>query len=278
VTTLITSIDAVGDGLQKVRKAGPGYSTNFYPTRDKLQRWVVRQELSGTESDGSLILLRRDRDFQHLYYCSAGLDVLEPALDRLLAEVTSTLVTDIVGRDSELNGPAALFFRHGFRDYARLVRLARVVAGRGPALEPAEAEPARGADADRVSELIETAFDRYAEQLPDHNEITAAIAGGSILVVREGDQLAGLLYYELTGLTAYVRYWLVAPAFRERRVGTRLMHGYFARCSTARRFILWVLAANENAILRYEHYGFRPDGLQDRVLLRGDRLSAPNNV
>jgi hypothetical protein len=42
---------------------------------------------------------------------------------------------------------------------------------------------------------------------------------------------------------------------------------YFTAQSTVRRFVLWVTAANENAVLKYRHYGYNPDGLEDHVLV-----------
>ena len=36
--------------------------------------------------------------------------------------------------------------------------------------------------------------------------------------------------------------------------------------SAVRRFILWVIADNANAIKKYQHYGYTPDGLVDCVL------------
>jgi ribosomal protein S18 acetylase RimI-like enzyme len=62
---------------------------------------------------------------------------------------------------------------------------------------------------------------------------------------------------------------VVAKRFRSRRFGSILVRHYFAAQSTVRRFILWVTADNDNAVLKYRHYGYAPDGLIDHVLVNG---------
>ena len=116
-------------------------------------------------------------------------------------------------------------------------------------------------------ELLEAAFDRYADQLPMPYEIEAAIEARQILVVRREGAIGALLFFETQGLTSTVRYWVVAEAFRAHKLGSVLIRHYFAAQSAARRFILWVTADNENAVSKYRHYGYSPDGLIDHVLV-----------
>ena len=44
------------------------------------------------------------------------------------------------------------------------------------------------------------------------------------------------------------------------------MRHYFSAQQAVRRFVLWVTAANEDALNKYRHYGYNPDGLVDHVL------------
>jgi len=252
--------------MRGVKKSGR-LATNLFPTEAKLQSWVDRQALTIEAGPESFVLLRRDRDFHHVYYYASGFDVLDRALRQLVAETAATLVADLVGRDVELAEPMAAFVKRGFRPYTRLLRLARVVSGPDAAPEPSEVRPAQEADAEQVLGMLEASFDRFAEQLPDEHEIVGAIANRSILVACDGAQITGLLYFERTGLTSIIRYWLVDPAYQNRKVGARLMRSYFAGSPGVRRFTLWVLAANENALLRYGHYGYAPDGLCDEVVI-----------
>ena len=76
------------------------------------------------------------------------------------------------------------------------------------------------------------------------------------------------LFFEVTGQSSLLRHWVVDGAHRDRRVGSRLMRRYFADCKDVRRFTLWVISDNDNAIDRYKHYGYQQDGLIDQVLMR----------
>jgi ribosomal protein S18 acetylase RimI-like enzyme len=97
-------------------------------------------------------------------------------------------------------------------------------------------------------------------------EIEEAVEAGQIRVAHYDGALAGLLFFETQGFTSTLRYWLIAPEFRSQRFGSGLMHRYFADHPAVRRFLLWVIAANADAIGKYEHYGFAPEGLVDHVL------------
>jgi len=79
--------------------------------------------------------------------------------------------------------------------------------------------------------------------------------------------LAGLLLFERRGVTSTVRHWLVDAAVRHRGVGGALMRRYFEGQRGVRRFLLWVAFDNEDAIRKYRHYGYAPDGLIDIVLV-----------
>jgi len=98
----------------------------------------------------------------------------------------------------------------------------------------------------------------------------AALAG-NILLVRCRDELGGVLWFETTGLTSHLRYWYVNPALRNRGPARALSAAIFRHCAACRRFILWVIADNDDGIAKYEHYGYRRESLVDRIMInRGE--------
>ena len=58
----------------------------------------------------------------------------------------------------------------------------------------------------------------------------------------------------------------MATEHRALKVGSALMRHYFATQNAVKRFVLWVAADNVNAVQKYGHYGYKPDGLVDYVL------------
>lgn len=258
----------VAEATNRAKAAAPAFCSNFFPVPRKLQGWIDHGELFFELVDGDTLFLRKDRDFWHLYFCAASSASLQRAIAAFPGLRTEPVVVDLVGQESALNDLVELFEVAGFRRYSRLCRMSRTVppAATPPAAPDLRVVIAGKADCQPILDLLLRSFDCRAEQIPMFYEIEAAVAGGQIRVARCAGALAGLLFFETQGLTSTLRYWLIAPEFRAHRLGSALMHQYFAEHPTARRFLLWVLADNKNAICKYEHYGFAPDGLVDYVL------------
>jgi hypothetical protein len=176
------------------------------------------------------------------------------------------VATDLIGNEAGLEILTDVLKQSGFRHYSRLMRLARTAQPEAM-LKQNQVDLAEAADAPEIMELLEAAFDPYADQLPMRYEIDLAIANRQIFTIKHDGGLAALLFFETQGLSSSIRYWAVAEEFRANGYGSALIRHYFLAHNTVRRFILWVTAKNENAVQKYQHYGYAPDGLVDEVLV-----------
>jgi hypothetical protein len=267
----IRIVTEVMEAIDLVKADAPAFCTNFFPVYPKIQSWIDRQELLVQVSKGAVCFLRRDRDFWHFYFCAASPDVLQGAIEAVSALRTDRVSADLLGHGAAADDLIVRFERAGFRRYRWLIRMTRMrpeVSGPAPVADP-RIGLADHADADAILELLTRSFDRYAEQLPMPYEIETAVESGQCLVARWDGAVAGLLFFETQGYTSTVRYWLVDQPFRAQRFGAALMHQYFALHPLVRRFVLWVMADNENAIGKYRHYGYAADGLVDHVVVNG---------
>lgn len=251
--------------VDAVKARAGAYITNLYAPPPKLQDWIARRELNCLETAGCALFFRKDRWFRHLYFCAADPSALTLALGRL--EGAGTLTLDLLGHAAQVEELSVRFEPAGFRNFARLTRLARIASPGGPAPEGA-VELATAADVAAILGKLEACFDPLKEQLPSREELAGAVAVGRILLLRDGPGLAGLLYFAEQGATSTLRYWLVDPGHRDRGIGATLIRDYFGRNPAARRYLLWVLDANADALSKYGHYGYAPDGLVDQVMLR----------
>jgi ribosomal protein S18 acetylase RimI-like enzyme len=267
--TPLASVDALYAQLDQARRAGARL-TNFYPVPDKLERSIARGDLFAQPVGDVLFVLRRDRDFLHLAFLAHATADLAAALPAVVASADRALTVDLLAPRDRVAELAAPFTQAGFASLCTLDRMTKLTAPADTA--PAAADPAvelaQPGDGAALAHMLEAALDRHAEQIPDEDEMTRAAAAGQVLVIRAGAALAGLLFYEVTGQSSLLRHWLVDPAHRDQRVGARLIRRYFADCAAVRRFLLWVLSDNHNAIDRYRHYGYQQDGLVDQVLIR----------
>jgi len=267
--TRICSTEEVAAAVRAAREGARAYCTNFFPSPDKLAGWIRRGALQGAVIGETACFLQADRDFHHLYFCAPDLDRLVCTLTALPEIRSERVVLDFVGQPAAVDAAMPALEHCGFRRYTRLIRMARVASVE---ITPMVALPVSAAvslavpdDTADILRLLEGTFNRYAEQLPTAEEVAKAVHARQIMIVRDGVELAGLLYYEAQGVSAVIRYWLVASSFRGRGVGSALMHACLATNQRIRRFVLWVLVGNTGAIARYRHYAFVPDGLTDDV-------------
>jgi ribosomal protein S18 acetylase RimI-like enzyme len=263
--TPIQTPGEVFDAIQRAKAGATAFCTNFFPVESKLRGWINHGELFVELRDGATFFFRKDRDFLRFYFCAADVAVLQREIAASPGLKTERVITDLVGNEPAVNEMLAALEPAGFRRHTQLQRLVRT----GPA-ESATDGPQVGfaekADGRAVLGLIENAFDRYGEQLPMLYEIELAIEGRQILAARSDGELAGLLFFETQGLASAVRFWAVAEKFRDLKTGSALIRHYFKIHDSVRRFTLWVNAGNENAIRKYRHFGYAPDGLTDHVL------------
>lgn len=260
------SVGQVFAAIQQAKTGATEFTTNFFPVEKRLEEWIARGELSVVVQGGVVFFFRKDRDFQHLYYCAPSSSALLEAVKTLADLQTEKVALDIVGKEAGLADFLAKWEQQGFRRYTKLFRMARI-AGQAEAVNDDSAVVfAEAADAPHILHLLEQEFDRYGEQIPLLYELEAAIAQKQILIARREGEVAGLLFFETQGVSSTLRFWTVGAKFRALKLGSALMRRYFATQNAVKRFVLWVAADNANAVQKYEHYGYKPDGLVDYVL------------
>jgi ribosomal protein S18 acetylase RimI-like enzyme len=263
----VPTVSHVLDAIQQAKAGATAFCTNFFPAQPRLQAWIDHHELFALIRDRAAFFFRKERDFFHFYFAAASPEVLRSNL--LSISQTERLIADLVGNEAALASLIAELKTAGFRPYRSLSRLSR-------SAQPTESQAAakgsqvtfaESADRDAIINLLEKSFDPYADQIPLPYEIEAAIQGRQIFAIKCEGALAALLFFETQGFTSTVRYWVVANEFQSRGFGSALIRHYFAAQSAVRRFILWVTVDNENAVQKYRHYGYNPDGLVDNVLV-----------
>jgi len=267
--TQIHTVTEVFDAIRVVKAGTPRLITNFFPDQNKLQTWIHCGRLVGTTADGIAYFLRRDRDFWHFYYCAESEQALRDGLLKVTHLQRVPVVVDVVGSEECVLGVLDALQFAGFCQYNRLHRMTRATLRDPvpPQDNGVEAVYAGQSDVGAILDLLCRSFDPYAKQLPLREEIKTAVTNGQILIAHVGGALAGVLFSKTQGLTSTIRYWLVDKPFLMLGIGSALMRKYLVAQCSAERLLLWVVGTNENAIRKYQHYGFVPDGLVDHILV-----------
>lgn len=259
----IKSISDIQNRIASIKQLKVGFVTNFFLDIPKHSFWIQNGDLYVWDCNGCVFLLYHDTDFYHLYYLSSDKDALKEAY-REVPWNDKKIVIDIIGKSiQEIDFWKGL----GFRNYCSLFRMTRT-GDISPFPVNDTIKQASVDDIPEIDSLLRKFFDPLSEQLPLNVELKELINNDSILLYKSNGRIAGFIIYEKIGLTLYLRYWLVLPDFRNKHIGSKLFASFMNRGLDTKRQILWVVSSNDNAIKRYLHYGFNPDGLFDHVLIR----------
>ena len=262
------------DLLNAIQSAGceaSGAITNWFASPDRVQYWIDRDVLSIIEFPRGILIFRRDRDFHHICHVAADHEALSVALASLDSVIAfgDVLTSDIVGRPEDVQAIAGIYKDHGFHEHNFLFRMVRS-SGFERVEDPRDPEVVFGeaGDVDPIYGFFDRLLDRFTDQISELDEIREAVARHNVILIRRGQGLGGVLLFETTGLTSVLRYWYVNPEYRDQRIGGRLIKTFFYLCRASKRIILWVVSDNTDGIAKYGHYGFTPENLVDRIVIK----------
>lgn len=265
-----TSINIILGIIMFIKNLKKGFMANFYLDIPKTELWIKSNLLFYEVIGDSAFLCRRNQEFNNLFYISTDTKTLDQDLDIFCNRYSNELfVVDIIGSENDIKNIKNIFNRIGFYQYTLLIRMSKV--SNENCLFETDSKFITYADTQKVNyvfDLLQHYFDPYAEQLPLIEEINTWISNNGILIYSDDNQtIQGFLIYELIGQTSYLRYWFVHPDHREKKIGSTLLRSFFAEGRATKRQLFWVIESNDNAIKRYEHYGFKKEKLIDCIMI-----------
>lgn len=263
----VNTLEEINGYVHVIKNHQKGFLTNFFLDKSKHSYWISKGELYSMAYDKCIFLIRRSPLANYLFYFSTDVDSLRDGLGEI-SRLECPLVLDLVGTEQMTAPIKELFLKNKFTLYESLYRMSRTGLPLNQEKTCTDVLRACREDAEEVCQLLTDHFDPLSEQLPTLEEIRHFIEGNGILVYKNDDRVVGFIIYELLGITLYLRYWFVSPEFRELKIGSRLFEAFMYEGRNTKRQLFWVIASNENAIKRYEHYGFRAEELYDYVLIK----------
>lgn len=268
---VIETIEELQMAIAKIRNLHKGFVTNFYLDEDKHNAWIRSGNFNIAEYDETIFFLYdhetpADKDyFTNLFFVSTS-------LERMAADMNAmndvydydAYYVDFIGRKVQCNIAEAImanFHRGVGRSLVRMSHVGEMAIGE----QYESVRYAEWKDLTIITKWLHEFFNPHYEQLPLKEELEMYIQRQNILVCEEDGKVAGFLIYQKAGATLYLRYWFVYPDYREKKVGSRLLKQFFYIGKDTKRQILWVITDNENAIKRYEHYGFVNEDMYDYI-------------
>jgi len=260
-------VESLFEALHRTRRG----STNFFAAREQVEQWTALGLLSWVETKDCLLIFRRSRDLHHVCHVASSADALTDALASSTLP-KGPLVSDLVGRENDLAPMTSAYQTAGFRKHTALIRMVRMVDDSLPCQEHSDVAFAGPSDIADIRAFLLKLLDRFADQIPEEDELRSAAARQNILIVRRHRELGGVLVFDRTGLSTTLRYWYVHPEFRSEGIGARLINVFFRLSRGSRRIVLWVVQDNTASVEKYRHYGFQKELLMDQIMTRKNTI------
>ncbi|GBU26646.1 hypothetical protein R84B8_00156 [Treponema sp. R8-4-B8] len=268
---ILTSYANIINAIDTIKSYKEGYITNFFLGEDRCNLLIKNKLLNIVCYEKCFFILHEDHDFFHLYFICSNEKTLADSLKELISNCTEhTFVTDIIGTEINIKKTADIFLQIGFNKYTTLYRMSRIKNLNEPQIADTKTENATLNHTEQILNIFEKYFDKYSEQLPLLEEITQFINNNNVFVITEQQKVLAFVIFEIKGMTSYLRYWFVLPEYRDKKFGSVLLRRFFNESRNTKRQIFWVLASNENAIVRYKHYGFEAETMLDQVMIRSN--------
>lgn len=263
---LVKSFEELQQQVAEIRSLRLGFITNFFADPVKHGLWIEKEDCFTERVNNTLFIIKQNPSFLNVFYCSTAIYALGNDVEEFQTNHSGqTIMYDIVGREVQCQPLVKLFKAKGCKEATSLVRMNRIT-------ETVEYKPdvavryASVKELPIISQYLHEYFDERTEQIPYDEELVDYTKQGHVLVCEEEGQVAGFVIFELNATTLYLRYWFTHPDYRDRKVGSRLLRRFFEEGKYTKRQLFWVIRTNENAIVRYKHYGFTEENMFDYVM------------
>lgn len=263
----IVSKEQVQGFVGEIRNLRQGYVTNFFWDEQKHPYWVDTCCFFFEKYENCFILLHPNEGFVNLFYIATCKDAIAEAFLRVKTDCDK--VIDVVCK-KEGKGEVDTLKSLGFESYKYLYRMSHIgTLFSDNWTKYDDVIYAKEMDAALVYDALQKDFDPICEQLPSMQEVKDYALREQLIVVKDGNKLCGFLIFEISGTTTwYLRYWYTSPEYRNKKIGAKLLKTALTIGKLTKRQQLWVISDNENAIKRYEHYGFVREPINDYVMIK----------
>lgn len=243
--------------------------TNCYLSYNEIIDKVQANEIHCLCYDEITILIHEMDGFQKMYYFLKNPDILFPDHAKKIRKDLKkypNLEGTVVARIPDKN--VYVLEKLGFHPYKEYIRKQLTAETREWCKAVHAIETADIGDLEDIYQLLHGTFDTMSDHLVSKKELHTFLESSRVLMLRIDGELAGVLLFESVGKKSYLRSICIADKFTGKKIGLSLLANYIKRNQKETRlFYLWVESTNERAIILYEKFGYKDDGLREYIYL-----------
>jgi ribosomal protein S18 acetylase RimI-like enzyme len=267
----LLSYDQILESVDNVKDKATIILTNFFLDKMRVELYINHNLLYWSVIGETLFIIKNQESFYTVYFCSIDLVHLKTDITNLKVKLSDKpIVLEVIGKQ-EFVGPLSQSLNDlGYIHYASLVRMVNISGVRIGESDGKIVYP----QIDRIDEilrLLKKYFDVYSEQIPLREELELAINCKKVLIHQHENKIVGFLIFDVAGVTAHLKYWFTHPGHRDKKIGSKLFKDFIHETFNSKRRLFWVMENNENAIKRYNHYGFIKENMYDKILIHKNK-------
>jgi ribosomal protein S18 acetylase RimI-like enzyme len=265
------SYDQILESIDIVKAKATSFLTNFFLDKKKVELYINHNLLHWSIIGETLFIIKNQDSCYIVYFCSTELFHLKTDISKLKEKFSDKpIVLEIIGKKEFVETLSQSLNDIGCNHYVslrRMVNYSGVTIGEsdGKVVYPQIDQ------IDEILTLLNKYFDVYSEQIPLREELEIAINSNKVLIHQHDNKIVGFLIFDVTGVTAQLKYWFTHPDHRDKKIGSKLFKYFIQETLNSKRRLLWVMENNENAIKRYNHYGFINENMYDKIFIHKNK-------
>lgn len=274
----ITSYNGILYNINIVKSKGR-LITNFFPSVEIVNKWIAKERLTYKIYSKTLFLVLDEVDYKKCFFVSQSMEDLKEALNDFAHDLDGTIATfELIGKEEDVISYGKLFEHNKFYKYVMLGRMIKYNEVIIENFRNKDIYKATREDVQRIKKILYEHFDKYAEHIPDVEEIIKLVDKDCIKLTLFGGEISGIIVYDMNTQVSHLKYWLVLPEHQKCGIGSILLKQFLYDSKFVKKHILWVIESNEKAISIYKHYGFYKENFYDLVMINKDiRYEIKNN-
>ncbi|MDD2624236.1 MAG: hypothetical protein PHQ02_05390, partial [Candidatus Riflebacteria bacterium] len=189
----ITSYDEILSNINKVKSSGR-LITNFFPNVETVNYWIAKERLTYRIYGKTLFLVLEEIDYKKCFFVSQSLENLKVALNDFAHNIDGTIATfELIGKEEDVVNCTKIFEHNKFHKYVVLGRMTKYNEGNIDIFSNDNIRKATHEDVQIIINTLCEHFDKYAEHIPDVEEIINLIDKEYIQLTFLGGKISGII-------------------------------------------------------------------------------------